>query len=214
MSSFVIGISGASGAIYGIRLIQALLCHGHRLEVVFSPTARSIVQDETGIDLGPTPSSAEAAITAYLKADPDLAPTGTFRVHSERNLYAVIASGSARSDGMAVAPCSMKTLAGIAHGYAETLLGRAADVHLKEGWPLVLAPRETPLSAIHLQNMLTLARLPGVRMVPAMPAFYHTPENIMALVDFVVARILDQLAPGIEWSPRWQGAGVDGHSDR
>ncbi|MBI5137656.1 MAG: UbiX family flavin prenyltransferase [Nitrospirae bacterium] len=214
MSTFVVGISGASGAIYGIRLVQALSFHGHRLHVVFSATARSIVHDETGIDLGPTPDSAHAALTAYLGAQGRAPGAGELTVHGERNLYSAIASGSVPTDGMVVAPASMKTVAAIAHGYADGLLTRAADVHIKEGRPLVLVPRECPLSPIHLENLLKLSRLNGVRIVPAMPAFYTAPRSVLELVDFVVARILDSIAPGIEWSPRWQGAGGTRPADR
>jgi 4-hydroxy-3-polyprenylbenzoate decarboxylase len=198
MSTFVIGITGASGAVYGLRLLEALAAGGHRLHVIASPTGRSILKDETGLDLGATPASARAALTARLGPEADVT------VHGERNLYAPVASGSFRTDAMVIAPCSMKAAAAVAHGLAEGLIERAADVHLKEGRPLVLVPRETPLSAIHLENLLKLARL-GVRVVPATPGFYTHPKTVEDLVDFVVARILDQLGVGPEWHPRWGG---------
>jgi 4-hydroxy-3-polyprenylbenzoate decarboxylase len=198
MSTFVIGITGASGALYGLRLLTALAAGGHRLHVIASPTGRSILKDETGVDLGATPASARAALAARLGEGADVT------VHGERNLYAPVASGSFRTDAMIVAPCSMKAAAAVAHGLADGLIERAADVHLKEGRPLVLVPRETPLSAVHLENLLKLARL-GVRVVPAMPGFYTHPKTVEALVDFVVARILDQLGVGPEWHPRWGG---------
>jgi len=202
MSTFVIGITGASGAVYGLRLLEALVAGGHRLHVIASPTGRSILKDETGLDLGATPASARAALAARLGAEADVT------VHGERNLYAAVASGSFRTDAMVIAPCSMKAAAAVAHGLAEGLIERAADVHLKEGRPLVLVPRETPLSAIHLENLLKLARL-GVRVVPAMPGFYTHPKTVEDLVDFVVARILDHLGVGPEWHPRW-GEGNSG----
>jgi 4-hydroxy-3-polyprenylbenzoate decarboxylase len=199
MSTFVIGITGASGAVYGLRLLEALVAGGHCLHVIASPTGRSILKDETGLDLGATPASARAALADRLGTDADVT------VHGERNLYAPVASGSFRTDAMVLAPCSMKAAAAVAHGLAEGLIERAADVHLKEGRPLVLVPRETPLSAIHLENLLKLARL-GVRVVPAMPGFYTHPKTVEDLVDFVVARILDQLGVGPEWHPRWGSA--------
>lgn len=199
MSTFVIGITGASGAVYGLRLLEALAAGGHRLHVIASPTGRSILKDETGLDLGATPASARAALAAHLGEGAEVA------VHGERNLYAPLASGSFRTDAMVLCPCSMKAAAAVAHGMAEGLIERAADVHLKEGRPLVLVPRETPLSAIHLENLLKLARL-GVRVVPAMPGFYTHPKTVDDLVDFVVARILDRLGVGPEWHPRWGDA--------
>lgn len=199
MATFVIGITGASGAIYGVRLLQALARGGHTLHVVVSATGRGILKDETGINLGSGPAAARKALRAHVGADADLT------VHPERNLYAPIASGSFRTDAMVVAPCSMKAAAAIAHGLAQGLIERAADVHVKEGRPLVLVPRETPLSAIHLENLAGLARLPNLRIIPAMPGFYTAPKTIDELVDFVVARILDSLAVGPEWHPRWGG---------
>jgi 4-hydroxy-3-polyprenylbenzoate decarboxylase len=199
MSTFVVGITGASGALYGLRLLEALAAGGHRLHVVVTSTGRSILKDETGVDLGATPASARAALAARLGAGTDLT------VHAEHNLYAPIASGSVPTDAMVVAPCSMKAAAAIAHGLADGLLERAADVHIKEGRPLLLVPRETPLSPIHLENLLKLSRLPGVRVIPAMPGFYTHPKTVGELVDFVVARILDGLGVGPEWHPRWRG---------
>jgi len=199
MSTFVVGITGASGALYGLRLLEALAAGGHRLHVIATPTGRSILKDETGLDLGATPATARAALADLLGAGTDLT------VHAENNLYAPVASGSVPTDAMVVAPCSMKAAASIAHGLAGGLLERAADVHLKEGRPLLLVPRETPLSAVHLENLLKLARLPGVRVIPAMPGFYTHPKTVTEMVDFVVARILDNLRVGPEWHPRWRG---------
>jgi len=198
MSTFVIGITGASGAIYGVRLLTALARGGHTLHVVVSATGRGILKDECGIDLGGSAAAARKALRSKVGAKADIV------VHPERNLYAPIASGSFRTDAMVVAPCSMKAAAAIAHGLASGLIERAADVHLKEGRPLVLVPRETPLSAVHLENLLKLARL-GVRVLPAMPGFYTLPKTVDELVDFVVARILDTLGVGPEWHPRWGG---------
>jgi len=204
MSTFVVAITGASGAIYGIRLIEALTTHGHALHVVISPTGRAIIRDEVGLDLGAGPDTARTALAAHTGAGEGL------QVHAPNHLHAAIASGSVHTDAMVVAPCSMRSTATIAHGLADTLITRAADVHIKEGRRLILVPRECPLSPIHLENMLTLARLQGVRIIPAMPAFYHRPESVTDLVDFVVARILDNLGLQIDWSPRWAGPGT-GH---
>jgi len=203
MSTFVIGITGASGAVYGLRLLEALASGGHRLHVVVSPTGRAILKDETGLDLGGTPVSAQAALAERLGGSADLT------VHGDRNLHAAISSGSFRTDAMIVAPCSMKAAAAIATGLAQGLIERAADVHIKEGRRLVLVPRETPLSPIHLDNLLTLSRLSGVRIVPAMPGFYTHPKTVEDLVDFVVARILDNVGADTEWHPRWEGASTD-----
>ncbi len=211
MATYVIGISGASGAAYGIRLIEALVSGGHDLHLVFSATARGIVRDEVGLDLGNAPEKARQALLDRTDG------TGTIHVHGENNLYAAIASGSVPSDGMVVAPCSMKTTAAIAHGFADGLIARAADVHLKEGRPLILVPREAPLSTIHLENLLTLSRISGVRIIPAMPGFYTAPQTIDDLIDFIVARILDNLGVDHRLSTRWNealkgnhGAGPDG----
>jgi 4-hydroxy-3-polyprenylbenzoate decarboxylase len=209
MSTFVVAITGASGAIYGVRLIRALMAHGHRVELIVSTTGRAIVAAETGIELGTTPDSARTALLQHLNdnsAGPTPSDGANLTVHGLRNLHATIASGSVATHGMVLCPCSMKSLAAISGGFADDLIGRAADVHIKEGRPLILVPRETPLSPIHLENMLKLSRLQGVRVIPAMPAFYNGPVSIMDLVDFVVARILDNLRLEIDWGPRWQGA--------
>lgn len=211
MSTYVIGISGASGAAYGIRLIEALVSCGHDLHLVFSATARGIVRDEVGLDLGNSPEKTRRALRDRV------GDGGTISVHGENNLYAEIASGSVPSDGMVVAPCSMKTVAAIAHGFADGLIARAADVHMKEGRPLILVPREAPLSTIHLENLLAVSKVSGVRVVPAMPGFYTAPQTIDDLIDFIVARILDNLGVDHRLSTRWsealkgnQGGGPDG----
>jgi len=213
MSTFVVAITGASGALYGVRLVRALMSGGHQVELVVSPTGRAIVGAEVDIELGTTPAQAKTAMLAHLNNGdgPAPAPKASLTVHGVRNLHATIASGSVTTHGMVLCPCSMKCLSAIANGYADDLIGRAADVHIKEGRRLVIVPRETPLSPIHLENMLKLSRIQGVRIVPAMPGFYNGPKSITELVDFVVARVLDNLDSGVDWGPRWQGVGGGDH---
>jgi 4-hydroxy-3-polyprenylbenzoate decarboxylase len=176
----VVGITGASGIIYGRRIAEEI---GKTAEVrlIISETAREIGRHE-GVDLD------------GIRATP----------YRNEDLGAIISSGSFRHDGMVIAPCSMKTLAGIAHGYAETLVTRAADVTLKERRRCVLLLREMPLSRIHLQNMLT-AHDAGATVMVASPAFYHRPRTIEQLVDMVVARVLDHLEIPHDLKVRWGG---------
>ncbi|MHB1005286.1 MAG: UbiX family flavin prenyltransferase [Chloroflexota bacterium] len=188
---FVVGISGASGAIYGVELLRALRAAGARTHLIVSPTAAAILPVETGLG---------AAVVEAL-AD---------HVYRADDLFAPVASGSfvaTSIDGMAIVPCSMKTLAAVAHGFADNLISRAADVMIKEHRRLVLVPRETPLSPIHLRNMLTLAEL-GAVVLPPMPAFYTRPTTVTEIVQQTVSRVLDHLGlPGA--APRWTGLPAD-----
>lgn len=170
---WVVAITGASGAVYGVRLVEEVVRAGREVDLVVSPPGARVLAEETG------------------RTPEDLRGPGV-RLLSFRDVGAPPASGSYASAGMAVCPCSMGTLGRIAAGTAENLITRAADVALKEGRPLVLVPRETPLSAIHLENMLTLVRA-GAAIVPAMPGFYAGARTIEDLVDFVVARVLDRM---------------------
>ena len=169
----VVAITGASGAIYGRRLLEVLRELGIETHLIISRAGEKVVRLELGVD------------PKELKRLAD-------RVYEPEDLDAPISSGSYPVDGVVIAPCSMRTLAAIAHGLASNLILRAADVAIKERRPLILVPRETPLSPIHLRNMLVLAEL-GVRIIPACPAFYHQPKTISDLVDFVVGRVLDAL---------------------
>ncbi|MFB7597107.1 non-oxidative hydroxyarylic acid decarboxylases subunit B [Streptomyces sp. NPDC056160] len=182
----IVGITGATGAVLGVRFLRTLAelpeVESH---LVLSRWARTTIELETGL-------SADSV--------GDLADV----VHRPEDQGAVISSGSFRTDGMVIVPCSMKTLAGIRAGYADGLVGRAADVVLKEHRPLVLVPRETPLSEIHLENMLALSRM-GVRMVPPMPAFYNHPRTVDDIVDHLVARLLDQFDLPAPAAKRWEG---------
>ncbi|WP_432570269.1 non-oxidative hydroxyarylic acid decarboxylases subunit B [Kineococcus sp. SYSU DK005] len=182
----IVGMSGATGAPLGVALLRALRELGDvETHLVMSRWARTTVELETGLTV---------------RQVADLADV----VHGPGDQAATISSGSFKTEGMVVVPCSMKTLAGIRAGYADGLLGRAADVVLKERRPLVLVPRETPLSDIHLENMLALSRM-GVRIVPPMPAFYNHPLTIDDVVDHVVARILDQFGLESPRAKRWDG---------
>ncbi|MEU2616792.1 non-oxidative hydroxyarylic acid decarboxylases subunit B [Streptomyces sp. NPDC007157] len=182
----IVGMTGATGAPFGVRLLQALKQLPEvETHLVLSRWARTTVELETGF------SAREVGALADV-------------VHSPEDQGATISSGSFRTDGMVVVPCSMKTLAGIRAGYADGLVGRAADVVLKERRKLVLVPRETPLSDIHLENMLALSRM-GVRMVPPMPAFYNHPRSVDDIVDHVTARILDQFDLPFPAARRWEG---------
>ena len=182
----IVGMTGATGAPLGVALLQALReMPNVETHLVMSKWAKTTIELET-------PYSAH-----------DVAALADFS-HNPADQAAIISSGSFRTDGMIVIPCSMKTLAGIRAGYADGLVGRAADVVLKEGRKLVLVPREMPLSTIHLENMLALSRM-GVAMVPPMPAFYNHPETVDDIVHQVVARVLDQFGLEHPHARRWQG---------
>jgi len=199
MAKYIVAITGASGSAYGAAVIKGLAGAGHIVAVTATREGLSILRDETGLDWSaPDEKAASRKAAKSLKL-----MQGAVEYYSEDNLYAPISSGSYRADGMVVAPCSMKTLAGIANGYANNLVERAADVMIKEKRPLVIVPRETPLSAIHLENMLKLARL-GVHVLPAMPAFYNHPKTIGHLVDFIAGRALDLLGVENELYTRWE----------
>ncbi len=197
MAKYIVGISGASGAPYALRLLQVLIAGRHSVYLSISGDGLSIVRDETGVTLKGTEGNIQSSLEKLLKAK-----KGQLHYFDENNMHAPIASGSVRVDAMIVIPCSMKTLAATAQGYASTLIERAADVTLKEQRKLIIVPRETPLSAVHLRNMLTLAEL-GCHVIPAMPAFYHHPRQVSDMIDFVVGRVLDSLGIGNDLSPRW-----------
>jgi 4-hydroxy-3-polyprenylbenzoate decarboxylase len=192
MSVYAVGITGGSGAPYALRLLDALVTIGHEVHAVVSPAGETVVQLETGVNLRGTAREKEVALAKAIEAD---GKPGRLRVFEHHNLAAPISSGSFPSAGMAVIPCSTGSLGRIAAGISSNLIERAADVTLKERRPLILVPRETPLSDIHLENMLRLHRA-GADIVAAMPAFYHRPQSIADLVDMIVGRALDRL--GIE----------------
>ncbi len=197
MAKFIVGISGASGAPYALRLLQMLVKGGHSIYLSISGDGLSIFKDETGISLRGTEGDIRSILEKRLKAK-----KGQITYFDENNMYAAIASGSVKVDAMVVIPCSMKTLAAIAQGFSSTLIERAADVTIKEQRKLIIVPRESPVSAIHLRNMLTLAEL-GCHIIPAMPAFYYHPRQVSDMIDFVVGRVLDSMGIGNDLSPRW-----------
>ncbi len=197
MSTYTVAISGASGAPYAYRVLQTLIKGGHNISLCISGDGLSILNDETELKLkGPT-KDIQLALEKHFKNK-----KGQITYYDENNMYAPIASGSVKVDAMVVVPCSMKTLASIANGFTSNLIERAADVMLKEQRKLILVPRETPLSAIHLRNMLTLAEV-GCHIIPAMPAFYHHPKHISDMVDFIAGRVLDSMGGENDLSPRW-----------
>lgn len=183
----IVGITGASGAIYGWRLLEVLHAAGCEAHVVVTAPGWAVLRQECGVG-------------------PEDAAKRVFRLYAADDIGAAPASGSFRADAMVVAPCSMRTLAAVACGLADNLLTRAADVTIKEGRKLVLVPRETPLSAIHLENMLKLART-GVRIIPASPGFYHNPPDIASLVDMLVGKVCDSLGVEHDLYARWDGLG-------
>lgn len=185
MRRIVVGITGATGAIFGVRLLQALRAAEIETHLVLSKWGLQTIEHETGLT-GPE-------LTALASV-----------VHGSGNMAATISSGSFQTEGMIVAPCTMKTLGAIAQGYGDNLVQRAADVVLKERRKLVLVARETPLSEIHLENMLKLSRM-GVTILPPMPAFYNKPQSIDDIVDHIVARVLDQFGIDAEFAKRWDG---------
>ena len=197
MAIYTIGITGASGSAYGLRVLEVLVAAGHTVYVSLTRDGMHILNDETGLALKGSETDIQNALVKHLGAR-----EGQVRYFDEDNMYAPIASGSAKVDGMAVIPCSKKALSSLANGFASNLIERAADVTIKERRKLVIVPRETPLSTIHLRNMLSLAEA-GCHIIPAMPAFYHRPRNIEDLVDFIAGRVLDALGVENDLSPRW-----------
>ena len=191
-----VALTGASGSMYGLRLVEQLCLSG--VEVTFSASSSGtlVCREETGLDLSGDLVKATQRLYTHLEIE-----TGLEMVHPD-DLFCPAASGSAAPEAMVIIPCSMGTLARIACGISGNLIERCADVMLKERRPLLLVPRETPLSEIHLENMLKLSRA-GAQIIPAMPAFYHKPETVIEMVDFVVGKVLDQLGIEHELFRRW-----------
>ncbi len=196
----ILGVSGASGLIYAVRALKFLLTADYAIELVASKATYMVWQAEQNIRMPPEPAQQEQ----FWRQQAGVLTGGKLTCHPAGDVGANIASGSFRTLGMLVIPCSMSTVAKLAGGLSSDLLERAADVQLKEGRKLVVVPRETPLSLIHLRNLTTLAEA-GARIVPAIPAWYHNPQTIEDLVDFVVARALDQFELDCVPLQRWEG---------
>ena len=225
MKDLVVAITGASGGIYAVRLLEVLLLTGCRVHLSISPSGAQVLETELGLKVDVD----NFEDTQLMPDDAELSPDGKLRTeqridssihdassvisqsdlraegmvyHHYQDFSAGIASGSFLTAGMVICPCSMGTLSSIANGHSGNLIHRAADVHLKERRKLIVVPRETPLGSIQLQNMQRLAEA-GAVVLPAMPGFYHRPESIHDLVDFVVGRICDQLGVEHDLFKRW-----------
>jgi flavin prenyltransferase len=197
-SDLVLAMTGASGAPYAVGLLRALCRAGRTVHLTISPSGAQVLRAELGIAVALGPGTFDSAVFDPLEG-------GRVVYHHHDDFSAGIASGSFLTGGMVVAPCSMSTLGSIAHGITTNLITRAADVHLKERRRLILVPRETPLSVVHLENMLGVTRA-GAVVLPAMPGWYHRPQSLDDLIGFVVARICDLL--GVEHGvvARWGDA--------
>lgn len=196
-ATITLAFTGASGMPFGLRLLECLVAAQRRIYLLYTSAAQVVAKQECDLVLPAQPRAAARLFSERCKAR-----DGQITVFARDDWLAPVASGSNPADAMAVCPCSMGTLSAIAHGLADNLIERAADVMLKERRPLVLVPRETPLSAIHLDNMLKLAHAGAVILPPA-PGFYTRPQSVADLVDFVVARVLDQLRVPHDLVPRW-----------
>ncbi len=207
MRSLILGISGASGLIYAVRALKFLLASDYSVDVVASRASFQVWQAEQQITM---PAEPELQ-AAFWREQAGGVQGGKLRCHRWGDVGATIASGSFHTTGMIVMPCSMSTVAKLANGLSSDLLERAADVQIKEGRRVAIVPRETPFSLIHLRNLTLLAEA-GVRIVPAIPAWYHRPQTIEDLVDFVVARVFDQFDLDCVPLSRWQGGAGDRRS--
>lgn len=190
---WIIGITGASGSIYGVTLTHYLLRNNYTVHLVITDAGWRVLHDELGWNASKRSETISEQFAGY---------ESNFKFHPIQDIGASIASGSYRVDGMVIVPCSMGSLAAVANGFSNNLLQRAADVMLKEDRKLIIVPRETPLSAIHLENMLKLARF-GVTIAPAMPAFYHKPDHIDDIVNFMVGKTLDSMGIDNQVYSRW-----------
>lgn len=197
MKKIIVGISGASGSILGERLVRQLLGGGHEVHVILSPSGVSVFKEEMGISLGKNFTEVKKNFLKHYQNNPKLSLTPA------DDFAARLSSGSSSIDAMVVAPCSMSTVGAIANGITLNLIHRAASVSIKEKRPLILVPRESPLSPIHLKNLLYLSEV-GVHIVPATTAFYHKPKTVEAMVDFTVGRVLDLLKIEHKLFKRWR----------
>ena len=197
MKRIIVGITGASGAILGERLVRFLLKDGHEVHGVISPSGATVFEEELGVVLGRTREEVRKNFLKHYANNKRL-----FVVPAD-DFAASVSSGSSRMDAMVIAPCSMSTAGAIANGITMNLIHRAASVSIKEKRPLILVPRESPLSPIHLKNLLYLSEI-GVHIVPATTAFYHKPKTVEALVDFTVGRVLDLLRIEHHLFKRWR----------
>lgn len=195
--TITLAFTGASGMPYGMRLLECLLQDGQQVHLVYSQAAQIVAKQEMQLALPTRPQDAEKMLRERIGTF-----AGELRVYGRDDWYAPMASGSNPGDAMVVCPCTMGTLGKIACGISDDLISRAADVMLKERRPLILVPRETPFSAIHLENMLRLSRA-GAVILPPNPGFYNHPQSVQEIVDFIVARILDHLGVPHELAKRW-----------
>ena len=198
-----LALSGASGAPYALALLGRLLAAGMQVHLLVSSAARVVLATEEGEQWPGKPDALAALLTERYQAAPE-----QLQVYGKEEWFSPVASGSGAPRRMVICPCSMGTVASIASGASDNLIERAADVVIKEKGQLILVPRESPFSALHLENMLKLANL-GVTIMPASPGFYHQPRTIADLVDFMVARILDHLEVDQELVPRWGYGGAE-----
>lgn len=196
MKGIVVAITGASGAVYGVRLVEELLRAECRVTLLLSPAGLDVLRYETGLEWAGTTAARQQLMRDHFGGNLRLAH------FASDDLFAPIASGSSAPDAVVVVPCSLGTAGRLAAGMSESLIERVADVALKERRDLILVPRETPLNAIHLENLLKLSRA-GAHILPAMPAFYHRPATVADLVDFVVGKVLDSLGIPHALFPRW-----------
>lgn len=197
LNTVTLALSGASGMAYGLRLLECLLAADLEVNLLVSQAAHLVAKQELGVALPARASDLAAQLSDGLDAR-----DGQLRVYGREDWNAPVASGSSVADAMVVCPCSMGTLAAIAHGTSDNLIERAADVTLKEQKKLILVPREAPFSTLHLENMLKLSRM-GAVILPANPGFYQRPQSVDDLIDFIVARILDQLDIEHALMTRW-----------
>jgi 4-hydroxy-3-polyprenylbenzoate decarboxylase len=198
--TIALALTGASGMPYGLRTLECLVEAGARVYLLYSQAAHVVAKQELDLVIPPRAPDAEKMFSERYRAQP-----GQLRVFAREDWFAPVASGSNPADAMAICPCSMGTVAAVAAGLSDSLIERAADVMLKEGRKLVLVPREAPFSSLHLENLLRLSRS-GAVILPASPGFYHHPKSVEELVDFVVARVLDQLGVAHGLMKRWGDA--------
>ena len=200
MSRYFVGMTGASGHAYAAALIRALVAAGHDVDLALTEAGCKVLRHELGVDAGSRGERLAAALPGWLGE----ASAARVRVFGEGEVEAPPSSGTALTGGVVLCPCSMGTLARVAVGFSSNLIERAADVAIKEGRRLVVVPREAPLSVVHLENLLRLARL-GARVIPASPGFYHRPRTVDDLVAHLVGKVLDALGVEHAVSKRWSG---------